>query len=53
MQPTTIQFAVRVGYVRTIRISKENNITQIDLPYGSTSALPLACLSGRWLGYQR
>ena len=53
MQPVTIQFAVRVGYVRTIRISRENNIIQIDLPDGSTSTLPLACLSGRCLGYQR
>ena len=52
MQPITIQFAVRVGYVRTIRISRENNIIQIDLPDGSTSALP-ACLSGRCFGYQR
>ena len=39
MPPITIQFAVRVGYVRTIRISRENNIIQIDLPDGSTSAL--------------
>ena len=31
------QFAVRVGYVGTIRISRENNnIIQIDLPDGST-----------------
>ena len=53
MQPMTIQFVVRVGYVRTIQISRENNIIQNDLPDGSTSALPLACLSGRCLGYQR
>ena len=33
---SAIQFAVRVGYVRTIRISRENNIIQIDLPDGST-----------------
>ena len=52
MQPITIQFAV-VGYVGIIRISRENNIMQIDLPDDSTSALPLACLSGRCLGYQR
>ena len=37
MQPITIQFAVRVGYVM---ISRENNIMQIDLPDCST--LPLA-----------
>ena len=41
MQPITIQFAVRVGYVRTIRNSRENNIRTIDLPDGSTSTLPL------------
>ena len=42
MQPITIQFSVRVGYVRTVRISRDYNIIQIDLPDGSTSALPLA-----------
>ena len=39
MQPITIQFAVRVGYVRTIRISRENNKIHIDLPDGSTDEL--------------
>ena len=52
MQPIAIQFSVRVGYVRTIQISRENNVIQIDLPDGSTSTLPLACLSGQCLGYQ-
>ena len=33
MQPITIQFTV--GYVRTIWISRENNIIQIDLRDGS------------------
>ena len=51
MQPITIQFAVRVGYVRAIRITRENNIIEIDLPDDSTK-LPLASyLSGRCLGY--
>ena len=31
MQPIKIQFAIRVGYVSTTRISRENNIIQIDL----------------------
>ena len=53
MQPITIQFAIREGYVRTIQISRKINIIQIDLPDGSTSALPLAYSSGRCLGYQR
>ena len=39
--------------LRTIQISRENNIIHIYLPDGSTSALPLACLHGRCLGYQR
>ena len=44
MQPITIQFAVRllrIGYVRTIRISRENNMIQIDLPDGSIKVCPL------------
>ena len=53
IQPTTIQFAVRVGYVRTIRISRENNIIQIDLRDGSTSALSLAMFIWAMLGNQR
>ena len=54
MQPITIKFAVRVDYVvAIIRISREINVIQIDLADGSTSALPLACLYGRCLGYQR
>ena len=53
MQPITIQFDVRVGYVKTMQISRENNIIQIGLPDGSTSALPHACLYGRCLGYKR
>ena len=44
MQPITIQFAVGAGYVRTIRISRENNIIQIDLPYGSTTLRPAPCM---------
>ena len=48
MQPITIQFAVRVGYVRIIQISRENNIIQINPPDGSTNT---ACLCGRCLGY--
>ena len=45
MQPTTIQFSVRlrVGYVRTTRISRENNIIQIDLPDSSTN-ISLTCM---------
>ena len=54
MQPITIiQFAVKVGYVRTMQISRENNIIKIDLADSSTSALALACSYGRCLGYQR
>ena len=49
MQPITIQFAVRVGYVRTIRISRENNIIHIDLPDGSTDE-PLHVYLGDVLG---
>ena len=44
MQPITIQFAIRVGYVRIIRISKENNLIQIDLPDGSTKLHPAPCM---------
>ena len=37
MQSPTIQLAVRVRKdYRGLRISRENNIIQIDLPYGST-----------------
>ena len=39
--------------VRNIRISREHFIIHIDLQDGSTSALPLTCLSGRCLGRQR
>ena len=55
MQPITIQFAVRVVCVMTIRISREINIMQIDLPDGSTSALAhvylgdIWCTSADWL----
>ena len=40
MQPITIQFAVTVGYVTTLRISRENNTIQIDLPDGTTKLSP-------------
>ena len=44
MQPITIQFAVRLSYVMTIRISREQNIIQIDLADSSSSAIALECL---------
>ena len=53
MQPITVKFAVRVGYAWTMRMSRENNTIQIDLPDGNTSALLFPCLSGLCVGYQR
>ena len=48
MQPITIQFAVRVGYLWTIIlwISRENNIIQIDLQI----AAPAPCHLHVYLG---